>query len=340
MRPFDWRTRGRRVGLGGFVAVLALVAGAISCTPRPVNDERPLVRIGFTRYLTMGPMFIAQAEGYFDELGINVELIPIRSSAVSIPALSQGRLDVLPGPMSPSLFNAIHRGAPIRLVSDKGSYTLDSCSHKAFVVSNDIASQGAKTLPKRSSFGREPFSEFGVERALARFGFTMDDVEASHIPMSARYDAVRTGRIDGAILNEPFTSRFRLEGGEIWIELNDLLRDHQYSVFAFGPRLLSEDPGLGEKVAVALLRGVRRFNEGATPNNVAVMADALGWEAEMLARACWPPMRHDGLINDQSIEEFQTWALEHGSLDAVIPVEDYWDPRFIEHARRVLDAKP
>lgn len=56
------------------------------------------------------------------------------------------------------------------------------------------------------------------------------------------------------------------------------------------------------------------------------------------ATVCWPPMRSDGQINSASILEFQEWSFDRGLLDAIVPVQDYWAPIFMEHARRVVGS--
>lgn len=322
------------------VALAVLSVTFAACGHRDLEQDRPRIRIGYTRYLTMAPMFVADAAGFFEEQGLEVELVPMRSAATSIPALTQGQLDVVPGPMSPSFFNAIYRGAGIRLVGDKGSYSVDSCSPTAFVVSPALGAQTEKVLPKRASWGREPFSEFRVERVLAHFGFDIADVEQHHVPLATRYEAVVAGRLDGAHLSEPFLGRFRSEGGHVWIDLNEVVPGHQFSVFAFGPRLLEEDRELGRRVAIALLRGLRRFNLGKTPENVEILSEALGWERELLEGACWPTMRDDGRINFESIDEFQRWSLQKGDLDALLQPAEYADSTFMAHARRTLDGAP
>lgn len=330
----DTRSRHTLAGL----LFIGLTTVGVGCSGRP-EDTRDVVRIGYTPYLTMSPMVIAEAEGYFEEQGIDVELVTMRSAATSIPALSQGRMDVLPGPMSPSLFNAVSRGAGIRLVADKGSYLLEGCSSIAFVVSPQIAAMDTKILPRRIGWGREPFSTFRIERMLQHFGFDLEGVEHHSVPMAARYDAVSAGRLDAAQISEPFLGRFINEGGTIWVEPREVLPGHQYSVFAFGPRLLEEDRELGQRVTVALLKGIRAFNRGKTERNVDIMVDAIGWERALVEEACWPQMRADGGINIESIGEFQEWAFARGELDVIVPPSDYMDTTFVLHAREQLEGR-
>jgi ABC-type nitrate/sulfonate/bicarbonate transport system substrate-binding protein len=173
---------------------------------------------------------------------------------------------------------------------------------------------------------------------LAHFGFDVSEAQYHSAPMAARYDAVSAGRVDAAQISEPFLGRFIKEGGTVWIEPREVLPNHQYSVFAFGPRLLEEDRELGRRVTLALLKGIRAFNLGKTPRNVQILADAIGWEPDLLEDACWPQFRDDGGINVESIAEFQAWAFARGELDAIVSPSEYMDTTFVQYARRQLDG--
>lgn len=333
-------------------SALLLFLPAWGCTPGSVaelgddseaggNRKRAELRVAFTRNLTMAPVFITKAEGFFEEQGIDAELVGIQSPATAMPALLQGRLDVLPGALSPAFFNAVTRGGRARLVADKGAFDAKKCAHQAFVVSTALLERDPDpAVLRRVSTAKEPFFQFFVERALIARGLDPADSMLFHVPRAAEYDALGAGRLDAAMVGEPWLSRIKKSGGGVvWSSTNELMDGYQYSVYLFGPRLLDEDPELGKRVAVALLKGARAYNEGKTPRNLEILSEALGYDPDELREICWPPMRHDGLVAPAGIRDFQEWAVSRGDLDAFVPHEDYWDPRFIEHALRVLDGE-
>ena len=318
--------------------VVMLFALSAACANES-EPERPLIRIGYTPYLTHGSMFIAAAEGFFDDQGIDVELVRMRSAAMGIPSLTQGDLDVVSGPMSPSLFNGVQRGAPLKLVLDKGTYR-EGCNAVALVAHSPLEERAGIAPPIRVGIGPEPFTTFRMERIAEHLGWRLEDLELHSLHAASRYEALASGRLDVAMLSEPYLGRYTNDGGEIWLTMWELFPDHQYSTFAFGPRLLDQDRDLGRRVATALLQGVRAQNRGKTDRNIEILQEALGWERELLEEACWAPMRDDGRINTESIEEFQEWALARGDLDEIVPPFVYLDSTFAEHARRVLDGSP
>lgn len=330
-RPARGRAAGHAPTGTGLLLAAALTAGC-----GPAADERTALRVAFTKNLTMSPLFIAREEGFFEEEDLDVELVAIESAATAIPALLRGRIDVLPGPMSPALFNAIVRGGRLRLVADKGSYDADACSHQAFVVSSAAAGRGDPVPLARVGTAREPFLQFFVERVLESRGYDPDRIQLYHVPQAAEFDALMAGRLDAAMVGEPWLTRAIDGGGVVWTYANDFLDGFQYSVVAFGPNLLDRDPDAGRRFAVAMLRAVRQYNSGKTARNIEIIHRSLGYERDHLSEICWPPMRDDGFVDGESILEFQRWAVERGDLDDLVSPEDFWDGRFVEHAGRVL----
>jgi NitT/TauT family transport system substrate-binding protein len=326
---------------GRLVATLAALAAPLLFACAESGEERPMdeLRVAFTRRLTMAPLFIAEAEGFFEAQGLDVELVAVESAAVGMPALLQGRIDVLPGPVSSAFFNAVARGGRLRIVADKGRYRAEDCAHNAFVVSAAALEASDPPVIRRFSTAREHFLQFLVEKALTADGYDPDEIELFHVPQAAEYDALLAGRLDGAWVGEPWLTRIRLAGGaEIVSPTNTRFDGYQYSVLAFGPSLLDDRPDVGERFMVAFLQGLRAYNEGKTDGNMAALMELMRYERSELEEVCWPSMGTDGQVGLPGLLEFQEWAFERGELDAVMPTEDFWEPRFVEHAARVLNG--
>jgi NitT/TauT family transport system substrate-binding protein len=323
----------------GLRVVLTILLAVTACSSPPPEGERAQLRVGFTRRLTMSPLLIAQAEGYFAEEGLDVDLVPIGSASTGLPALLQGRLDVLPGPVSAAFFNAIHRGGRLRLVADKGTFDGTDCSHNGLVLST-AATQGENPPEiQRLSTAGEHFLQFFVERALEANGYDPHEIEMLHVPQAAEYDALMTGGLDAAFVGEPWYTLLRDRGGRVIAPANELFDGYQYSVILYGPSLLDGDQAVGERFAVALLRGLRRYDEGKTERNLDALAEVMGQDRDELADLCWPSMGSDGFIDIPSLMEFQAWAVERGDQDAIVPPEAFWEPRFVELANQLLEER-
>ena len=71
-------------------------------------------------FLSYAPFFVAQAEGFFADEGLEVEFVSISRAAVALPALVHGDIDVFAARVMPSFLNLIARGGQIRFVASKG----------------------------------------------------------------------------------------------------------------------------------------------------------------------------------------------------------------------------
>jgi NitT/TauT family transport system substrate-binding protein len=298
------------------------------------NAERVSLKIGVRPLLTVAPVYIAHGAGLYAEQGLDVELVPIEGVATTLPLLIQGKIDVLPGPVSPGLFNAILQGARLRIVGDKGQYFRDDCPQTVFVKSPAFAQRGGR--PRRIGVQKETFNRMFVERALIAHGVNPDSVEQVSLPKAAEYDALVSGRIDAANLGEWWLTRALDQGAIPWVNVNDMMAGVQYSVIAYGPTLLDDHPDVGRRVAIAHLKAMKMYNEGKTERNVTIMASALGASEDDLRGICWPRMREDGMIDTTSLLAFQAWSRERGELDGIVPAAEFWDSRFVDAANLAL----
>jgi hypothetical protein len=70
---------------------------------------------------------------------------------------------------------------------------------------------------------------------------------------------------------------------------------------------------------------------------MALMQEYTEEDREFLEQVCWPTFRTDGIINAESILDFQSWAIEKGFLDSKIKVDQFWDQEFVESANEALN---
>ena len=314
----------------GFALVALISLSGAACRQAPDEKSLPKIRIGYRPHMTLAPVFIAKAEGLYEAEGLDVELVPIEGVASSVPLLLQGGLDVLPGPVSAGLFNAISRGGRLRVVQEKGWYFPDDCYPTAIVRSKQLAARDG--MPRRLGTTKETFLQMFADRVLRAHGVDPKTVELMYIPAAAEYDAIVSGRLDAANLGDPWLSRALAQGAVVWEPVNRLMGRDTYSVISYGPSLLDKSPDIGERVSRAHLKAMRVYNQGKTERNLEIVASILGFTPDDLRNTCWPKMREDGLIDTTSLRRFQEWSKARGELDEVLPVERYWDGRFLERA--------
>ncbi len=335
--PLIWACESPEEGRTAGSAEGAPSSGAIDGAPEAL-------RVAIRPFLWYAPLMIARAEGLFEAEGLDVEFVQLRESNADLPMLVRGDLDVTPRPVTAGLLNAIARGAQLRLVADKGVLVPGECDVVALVARPDfLAGLGAGTLDgrrPRMSVSRDATLEFITERALQQLGLDLSDFETVYVPNASRLEALQAGTLVAASMSEPFLTRAIQSGAvQTWIGAGHVMRNHQFSFFAFGEDLLRNRRDVGVRFLTAYLEGVRLLAEGKTPRNLDILQEALGHDRSTLQAMCWPTFRADGSIDTASVDRFQVWALEKGHLDRMLMADEYLDSEFIMRAGERLRAR-
>ena len=320
---------------------LALALVAAGCGTTSSDDDAP-VRVAVLNVLSFGPFFMADVEGYFDEVGIEVELIEIESSATAVAATIAGEFDVLSGTMSAGVINAVAAGEGLRVVADKGSQTADSCAYLALLASSRLAGPDGGVPPESIpgstfSVGNSLTFQWFLDRFLEPLGIEADDVSIQNVSRPVLAESLESGALDFAFTGEPWVTRIVDNGSAIAASGSDLAPDFQWGYMAYGPRLL-EDEELGERFMVAYMRGVRQYREGKTDRNIEILAAATGLDADTLNRSCWPDIRADVRYEPGSLDEIIEWGVGAGFVDTAISGEELVESRFADHANEELGA--
>jgi NitT/TauT family transport system substrate-binding protein len=321
------------------VPVILLAPTVIPATP---SNEAYHLKIASYPYLTEGPYFLAQENGYFAEQGLDVEFIPFTQSSAVIPALVAEQLDVTTVFPNPSFFSAVARDAKIEIVAGKGYLDPNACAYTGLMASSRLLASGKlsdsnnwKGLKIATELGS--MSEYGLDILLEQNSLTPKDVTIVNLPISNRSDALRTGAIDIAGAGEPWILRITNNGsGTIWQSFNNILPGATWGLVAFGPSLIEQHPDVGKRFMVAFLKGIAKYNEGKTDSNVAILAKYTQLSQEEIKGMCWNTMKADGTINSQSLLDYQQWAFDNGYLTQKLTLNQFWDPKYINFANQYV----
>jgi NitT/TauT family transport system substrate-binding protein len=321
------------------------VCGLTACRAESPAADPPHARLRLSslRHLSQGPLLLAEAEGYFRDEGIEIELIPSRDHRDMLPMLLSGDLDVLAANLSPIFLSAIAQGANLRIVADKGRLSRDGCTYLAFLARPELVRDGRLTRPAerpRWQVSYRPSSIFELlfERARDSAGIDPREVELFHLSDLTESQALAQGRLDVALVTGA-PMQALLEAGEavIWRRGEELMPDGQLLVLFYGPSLLERDREAGVRFMTAFLRGVRQYQLGKTARNVEVLAAGVGATPEQVERSCWIGMSADGRIDLDSLTAVEEWSRAKGIHRRALTVEEVWDPSFLESAARRLD---
>jgi len=311
------------VALVGLLA-LALLGGASLSAVTPVPARaRTHIKLVAQPFLSSAPLLIAADLGLFAAEGLDVELVEIRHSTASLPALAQGQVDVAGAIVGPAVFNLIARGAPIRIVAGRAVESGDGCPGNGVIVRKEVLAQGrlpnaAALRGLRVSYDHTGAPSFFLGTLLSSAGLTLRDVTVSDLAPEVRGEALARDLVDVCMMFEPgLTQALDRGGATLWMRGSDIADDFQFAYLLMGERLLKQDRDAGRRFVRAYLRAVEHYlDEGKSPRLIEILARRTRLDPELLKRTCWPPTTRDGHIDKASLERYQARSLDAGLIDA------------------------
>lgn len=320
----------------------------IALETEPAEDtELARLKISVAPFIANTAFYIAYEEGFFAEEGVEIEIAQMTRSLDAIPALAAGDIDVMTINVTAALLNIMVRDSNIRIVGPLAQTAAHECVYSGLMIRHGtVADEAQEITPEILQslvFNITPtaISAMVIDRLLNHYGLTQDDIEMVDLPgQAATFDPLVAGAIDVTIASEPWVTRIRAtEAADVWEAQNEFQPNVQASVIAFGPSILENNPELGERFMVAYLRGVHQLAEGKTARNLDILEQHLELERELLAEVCLPHVPGDGSILLDSVEEFSAWLAEKDYVDTPLTADQFWEPRFVEHANQILGTR-
>lgn len=322
--------------------VLALVALALSALLLPAAGGPVLdtVTVSFQPFQSNGPLFIADKEGYFAEARIRITWVPLTGSAQIIPGVVQGQIAVGATSLSPAFFNAVARGAKVRIVADKG-HVAGPGTVGSLIVRRDLAGivRGVADLRDRKIAYQTVggLAHYAIYKALAGVGLSLDQITLVLMPLPASIAALQSGAVDASGLPVPLDAEAIAVGvGYPLLDMAAVIPGEPTGFLFYGPPLLEQRPELGARFLTAYLRGALQYIRGPTPRNVAIIAEYTKIDAATIRKAGWVGIHRDGFVDVAKVRRFQDFQYDLGLITVRNPMNAVVDPTFLEQARAQL----
>ncbi len=312
------------VTLMGAVFSLATFLPSSFGADKPTDSGKSLytLRFGYFKLAHLLPVYVAKEKGYFEELGINLEMKSLRSSPFVLNAIAAGELDggtmsILP------LALARNRGVPVKQVCGFG-YSKPVEGIEGLVVLKDSPIQTVEDLEGKKVGGifkpTEPY--FWIIKILEKHGVKQYKYIEMGTPDLAA--TLKAGTIDAARLSEPWFTKM---AGEI--RIIDHCKDNLCCCgYCFSEKILNDHPEVVKNWLKALQMGVKFIRENETEARK-IMANYTGVPEELAMKMTLKPWDEKfRVISDESREQLG-WLVEYKMLDKQPKLEDIYDFRFV-----------
>jgi NitT/TauT family transport system substrate-binding protein len=314
------------------------------------------VRFGSVGGLTDAGLYLAEAQGYFAESGVAVQMLRMPSAPALLTALATGSLDVAGISVTPGLFSSIAQGVQIRIVGDKQSVRPGFSATRLVARKELPGATEAETVAalrgKPVAISAKAASVAMVLRNyLAGFNLTPADVHIVELPYPSMMPALTTGAVDAAVILEPFLSQSIQQG--IARLVSDLVAASGGTAAASStsvPLVYSEtfarDKAGAQNFMDAYLRGVRVYNDaftrGIDKDRVIALLAKLAKVDVAVVRDGFPAgLDPNGRVNAHFLDECQQYFIQQKFLQQPTDLSKLIDTSFADSTvARLGEYKP
>jgi len=247
----------------------APVAAAPAAPSRPQLATTPAVdlTVNVLPVQSFGPYYVAQARGYFKEVGLNVQFFNTSNLNEALPALAQGQIQVGGCSTSIGCYNALNRRADMQIVADLQSAgkTEKSTGNSALVVRKDLWDNGTIREP-RDLIGRPIYNIAGpgsghhvlTAHWLKAQGIDPREMEWPRLPFPEILAAMTNRGIEVGVQTEPLLHAGTVRGvHQIMATQEEMNPTTEVLYVTYWSGIERLGPQVGERFMVAYLKAVR-----------------------------------------------------------------------------------
>jgi len=286
------------------------------------KEETPQkLRIGVMSDIGAAPFIIAQENGYFESLGLEVELTVFKSATDRDTAMQTGNLD---GAMADMLTIVFYNDAQFdaKMTSQTyGSYVM--------VTSPTLKKQEIEALDKvKVGISANTVIDFVTDQ-IAVNGNIKEKIETVAIPqMPVRLEMLSASELNAATLPEPLASAAVISGGEM---VNGTLElGLQPGIFIMTQSAIDEKSESIEKMYEAYNKGVDYLNTEEQASYIQILIDQLGFPPSLGESFDFPELSHAQLADEVTFRTALNWMKDRALTSTDYLFNDLSTDQFIK----------
>jgi NitT/TauT family transport system substrate-binding protein len=333
---------------GSPAAQAAAASSAAPAQPAPaaVQPLSPPVqmRVGTIGLVGEVGMFVAQERGYFQDEGLDVELVPFRGVAEALPALASGEIALSGGAPDPSVFNAARRDIGVKMISslsivkpgDWGAALVIRQDHVDSGRYRDVSDLKGMNIAIHI-LGTTP--QLYMDRILARGGLTLDDVQFTIVQIPDQVGALANKAVDAAWAIDPFVTLAEGQGvAKKVVTIGDVFPGAVSMIILLSPGFERQNPEAARRFAVAYLHGARDYlqaakSEAGRAEMVPILTKHTGLKDPALyGRLSWANLDPNGYLDPQVLDVTQDYFLKAGTQQEKQDINRVIDPSYMNYA--------
>lgn len=304
---------------------LLLILALNGCGVKP--EESMALRIAVLPVLDTLPLYIAEAQGYFEEAGLAVEIVPVNSAPERDQLMQAGQIDgMLNELMSTILYN--RDGVKVQSIRFARTATADYPVFRILSAPNSQITnvEQLRNIPVAISDGT--IIEYTTDRLLEQAGFSGDEIASVSVPkIPDRMSLLMSGELQAANLPDPVASLAIRNGAHLVID-DTAYPEISYSVYTFSKVSLDDKPQAVRAFLAAVEKAVQDINADKTRWRGVLAEKQLIPEA-ILDSYVLPDYPTAGVPNETQYEDALSWLLDKGLIEQPTGYADHINSSFL-----------
>jgi NitT/TauT family transport system substrate-binding protein len=273
------------------------------------------------------PFHVAEQNGYFDQTGVQVELVPVKSAQERDTLMQTGQVDgMLTDLLSPVLFDQDE--AQIQAVRTARRAYADAPVFRLLAAPGSSITSPAQLAGVPIGSAQNTVIEYLTDRMLQKAGLADSEIttqEVSAIPV--RFELLINGEIPAATLPDPLASGAIATGATLVVD-DSSVPELSQSILAFSTESLETKSESVRRFLRAWEMAVDELNADSAAYDrllieVGRVPESIQGTYEM------PPFPKASVPTPDQLSDVVEWALENGLIEGDIPYERMVDDSYL-----------
>lgn len=241
----------------------------VACGSSAQAENEKLV-VGHDLWIGYAGAFVADAKGYFDEAGLDVEFKQFPGPGDTLPALIAGQLDIGLTTLHNLALASLGEDIPLTSI-----YLLDTSNGADAIVAKEDIKTVADLKGKKVAATDGEVNHMMLLAALEKAGMTQADIQFVNMNAEDAGGAFVAGQLDAAVTWEPWVTKAKSAGGNVLFTSADI-PDTILDSVAVSPKTIKEKKAALIAFIAAIDKGVAylRENEDESAKIIGKVLDA------------------------------------------------------------------
>lgn len=308
-----------------WMALLVLTLMLSSCSQSPAQTKT--LKIAVLPVLDSLPLYVAQANGYFTDAGVSVELIPVGSAPERDQLMQSGQIDGMLNEVVTTLY--YNRETPkIKMVRFARVATKVDPVFRILAAKDSGITTVDELKGVEIGISEGTIIEYMADRVLQNAGLSSEEIKKVAVPKIAdRTALLESGELKAAVMPDPLASLLMQKGAVSVID-DTTLPEVSNSVYSFSVATLEAYPKEVKAFLAAVEEAVNELNSNKESYSDLMVEQKLVPEAAV-GKYTIPDFPTASVPSQTQFADALAWAQSKGLVQSELKYEENVDSSFL-----------